>query len=200
MKVNKRRLQLLISCSAALLMLAFLILDGGGYLLSEGRKDKSRLAEISDIESKTGRTVGDLGNELREYCEDMAQSEANKRIAAMASQAEKLEKILGYKSSTPNNYEREREEISNKTFSRCYRLSDVHGVSNLSYEVSEKAFREKITTKWIKLSFSTLFAVVLALVLSWIAGVFVVRAIPYGLASLYRAFKAFVSWITAPDK
>lgn len=198
--VNKRKLQLLISCSAAVVMLAFLMFDGGGFLLSEGRRDKSKLAEISDIESKTGKTVGELGNELRDYCEEMAQSEANKRIAAMSSQAEKLEKLLGYKSSTPNKYEREREEISNKTFSRCYRISDAHGVSNLSYEVSETVFREKITTKWIKFAFSALFAVVLALVLAWVVGVFVVRAIPYGCSSLYRALKAFVSWITAPDK
>lgn len=181
-------------------MIVFLVFDGGSYLFNEGRKDRNRLYEISDIESRTGKTVGQLGDELRSYCEDMAQSTAKDRVLAMTAQAEKLEKLLGYKSSTPKNYDREREEISNKTFSRCFRLSDVHAVGNLSYEGSETEFKDKIIRKWIKLGFASLFSIVLALALAWASGVFVVRTIPYVCGSIFRLMKNFISWITAPEK
>lgn len=200
MRINKKRLQALVSWSTLIGLLTFLAIEGGGYLFSEYKKDRYRLSEIKKIESKSGKTVGQLGKELRDYCQDMATTKANERVASMVAQSEKLEKALGYKSSIPRSYDREREEIENSTFNRCLNLSDVNGVGYYYYEVSEDIFRSKINSKWIKLSISSFFSLLMAACLAWVAGNLVVKTIPFLVGGFFNCLRRFISWITAPEK
>lgn len=199
MKINRKRLQALISWSALVALLALLAFDGGGYLLSEYNKDKYKLSEIKRIENKTGKTVGQLGKELRDYCQDMAETRSSERVASMVAQSEKLEALLGYKGAN-KNYEREREEIKNTTFSRCLNLSDVNGVGYLYYEGSEEMFRSSLNSKWIKLAISSVFSLLMAACVAWVFGNFVVITIPFVVVAIFSYVKKFVGWITAPEK
>lgn len=200
MRINRKRLQAMVSGVTFVVLLVFLVIEGGGYLASEYRKDVYRLSEIQKIESKTGKTVGQLGEELRAYCKDMASTKADERVAAMVAQAEKLQKALSFKISAPRSYDREHEEIERSTFNRCLDMSDANGVGYYYYEISGDVLKDKLIAKFIKLLISSVLSLVMVVCVAWVAGNFVVRTIPFVFALILNSGKKFINWITAPEK
>ncbi|MGP5283055.1 hypothetical protein ACTXOX_02385 [Pseudomonas helleri] len=200
MKVNKKRLQMLISAVFGVVLLLFVVVVGGGELLSDARHDLRVYERIVSIESKTGKIVGQVGRELDQFCDGDSEKKASERVAAMSANTEKLEKSLGLKSLSKKDFSREYDALKAKALSDCMRASDVYGVRYVDFEISGDVFKEKLFSKWFKLLFSSVLSIILVVLSAWLVGLVFVRTIPYLFRRFFNGIKFFFRWITEPEK